>query len=150
MTSDDALYRLHQFQASRRGLAPCSYPEFVMQMVFQSETDLSQLFLPEPEVPSCCRPVVKVGTVYATDSAMARLVWYVMLEAVAVHEAGNWGQVSPEQWLANDRAVASGGRICSAHHSYFDGQTFWVISEGNPRWATIVMPEDTSFLTGGT
>ena len=140
---DDDLYRLHHFQASRRGLPPRDYLEFQRRLINRSDTDLSQLLLPETEVRY--RPVAEVEVVYATHSAMARLPWYVMLEAVAVHTTGDWGEVSPKLWLTNDRAVASAGRICSGHRS-LDGRKFWVVSEGSPRRATIMMPEDTWFL----
>lgn len=140
---DDNLYRLHKFQASRRGLPPRDYFEFQRRLLDCSDTDLSQLLLPETE--DRYRPVVEVEVVYATHSAMARLPWYVMLDAVAFHSAGDWGEVSPQQWLANDRAVASGGRIRSGHRSH-DALKFWVVSEGKPRRATITMPEDTWFL----
>jgi hypothetical protein len=140
---DDGLYRVYQCLACRRGLSPRDYFEFRKRLINHSDTDLSQMYLPETEVRY--KPVVAVGPVYATRSAIAHVAWYEILDAVAVHEAGDWGEISPQQWLANNRAVASGGRVCSAHRN-LDGRKFWVISEGNPRRATIVMPADTSFL----
>ena len=142
---DDALYRIHQFQAARRALPPRDYWEFLQCLTGRSETDLSQLFLPPAEFSS--KPVVEVGPLWATPSATIHVAWYEMLEAVAVHATGHWGAVSPKQWLANDRAVANGGRICSAHWG-LRGLKFWVITEPDRSRTTVVMPEDAWFPGG--
>ena len=125
---EDALYRVHEFQAARRGLPPRDYWEFLKCVTGRSETELSQLFPPPAQFSS--KPVVEVGPLWATPSATIHVAWYEMLEAVAVHATGHWGEVSPKQWLANDRAVANGGRICSAHRS-IRGVRFWVITEAD-------------------
>ena len=141
--SDDPLYRVHEFQAARRSLPPVDYFEFVKCVTGRSDTDLSQLF--SPPVEPWYKPVVQVGPLWATPSAIVNVAWYEMLDAVAVHATGNWGAVSPKQWLANDRAVANGGRICSAHWG-LRGLKFWVITEADR--TTIVMPQDAWFPGG--
>jgi len=142
---DDALYRVHVFQATRRRLPPRDYLGFLRYVTGRSETDLSHLFLPEAE--PWYQPVVQLGTLSATPAAVAHVPWYEMLDAVVVHAAGHWGPVSPQQWLANDRAVAQGGRICSAHGS-LRGRRFWVITEADRSRTSIVMPEEAWFPGG--
>lgn len=142
---EDPLYRVHEFQAARRSLPPVDYFEFLKGVSDRSDTDLSQLFLPSPKI--WFKPIFAVGPVWATPSAVAQVAWFDMLDAVAMHSTGHWGAVSPKQWLANDRAVANGGRICSAHRS-IRGVRFWVITEAD-RWQTsIAMPGDW-WLPGG-
>lgn len=141
----DALYRIHQFQAARRRLPPLDYYDFRRRVRDRSDTDLSQAFLPEPQ--DRFTPIFELGTIYATHTAMAGMPWYEFMMGLAFHERGNWGEVSPKQWLVNDLAVASGGRICSAHRNRF-WVKFWLITEGDRHCTTIVMPEDTWFPGG--
>lgn len=144
-SSDDALYRIHQFQAARRGCPPLDYCNFRMRTVNQNDTDLSQVFLPESPVGR--KPVFKTAAICATSSAVASIPWYEFMMALALHESGHWGEVTPKQWLANDLAVARGGRICSAHRTSF-GVRFWLISDADRRCTTMAMPGDTRFLGG--
>ena len=80
--SDDALYRIHQFQAARRGCPPLDYCSFRMRMVNQNDTDLSQVFLPESPVGR--KPVVKTAAICATSSALASIPWYEFMMALAL------------------------------------------------------------------
>src|SRR3974390_2466679 len=113
----DHLYRIHQFQAARRGRPPLEYNDFLIRAIGQSETDLSQLFLPESRVG--LEPLFNMGVRYVSTSVIAKVDWFDVHWALAAHGRGKWGEVSPKQWLANDLAVASGGRICSAHRNLF-------------------------------
>ena len=141
----DPLYHIHLYQASLRGVPPRDYLDFLKYVTAQSETDLSQLFLPKAE--PWYKPLFEVGPLCPTPLAIANVPWYEMLDAVVVHATGHWGAVSPEQWLANDRAVANGDRICSAHRS-FRGLKFWVITEADRSRTTIGMADDWHFLGG--
>jgi hypothetical protein len=56
------------------------------------------------------------------------------------HEAGDWGEVTPEDRHANDRALMEGTRILSAYYS--SGVRFWIITEADRSKTTVIMPED--------
>lgn len=142
---DDALYRIHEFQAARRNLPPVDYFEFLKGVTGRSDTDLSQLFLPPRKI--WFKPIFQIGPVWASPSTVAQVDWFDMLDAVAIHSTGHWGEVSPKQWLANDRAVANGGRICSAHRS-IRRVRFWVITEADRSQTSMVMPGDWWFPGG--
>ena len=142
---DDPLYRVHEFQAARRILPPVDYFEFLKGVTDRSDTDLSQLFLPPRKI--WFKPIFQIGPVWATPAAVAQVAWFDMLDAVAMHSTGHRGAVSPKQWLANDRAVANGGRICSAHRS-IRGVRFWVITEADRSQTSIVIPEGGWFPGG--
>ena len=143
--SDDVLYQIHQFQAARRRVPPLDYDKFTLRLPFESDTDLSQVFL--PDVRSCLKPFFSIGRIGLIGVAVVRVPWDDVIMAMAKHEHGKWGEVSPKQWLANDLAVANGGRICSAYYSSC-GDKFWLITSADRRHTTVLMPEDTWFPGG--
>lgn len=145
--NEDPLYRVHQFQAARRGRPPLEYYEFRRNVGGQSDTDLTHAFFPEHRARP--EPLFELGAIYATSAAMATVPWDEIMMGLAFHERGQWGEVSPKQWLANDLAVANRERVCSAHLNRF-GVTFWVITDIERRRTTIVMPEETRVPGGIT
>ena len=54
------------------------------------------------------------------------------------HQAGDWGEVCPEDRWANDVALVDGGRLLSVYHLY--DITFWVITEADRSATTILLP----------
>lgn len=64
-----------------------------------------------------------------------------IIAAYCLHRQGHWGDVCPEDWRSNDRAIRNGGRIFSAYHSTH-GQKFWIITEADRSATTILLPED--------
>lgn len=145
--SDDPLYRIHQVQAARRGRPPLEYYEFRREVRGQSDTDLTQAFFPEHRAGP--KPLFELGAIYATSAAMTSVPRDEIMMALAFHERGQWGEVSPKQWLGNDLALANRERVCSAHLNRF-GVKFWVITDIERRRTTIVMPEETCVPGGIT
>lgn len=82
-----------------------------------------------------------LGKIVATRTAFDAIDMHDMLEGVARHARGDWGDVPPEDRIANDEALADEGRLLSA---YTDarGQPFWVITEADRSSTTILLPED--------
>src|ERR1017187_7191509 len=57
------------------------------------------------------------------------------------HQAGDWGNLTDDNRTANDRALAQGRRIVSAHNA-MNGTRFWLITEADRSRTTILLPED--------
>jgi hypothetical protein len=87
------------------------------------------------------RPVrFALGQVAITANASLRLTTEEVMTALCRHATGDWGDLCPEDALANDEAVGGGGRLLSA---YGQGkQRFWVITEVDRSVTTLLLPED--------
>ena len=65
----------------------------------------------------------------------------VVAQLVRRHRLGDWGETGKEDRERNESAIsASGGNI----HSVYDieGTTFWVITEGDRSYTTVMLPDD--------
>jgi hypothetical protein len=81
-----------------------------------------------------------LGQVVATANAAVRLSTEEVITALCRHACGDWGDLCPEDTLANDAALHHGGRLFSA---YGHGQNrFWVITEADRSVTTVLLPED--------
>ena len=73
-------------------------------------------------------------------NASLRLTTEEVLTALHRHSSGDWGDLCPEDTLANDMAVENGGRLLSA---YGNGEhRFWLITEADHSATTVLLPED--------
>ena len=62
------------------------------------------------------------------------------------HAKGDWGEVCPEDWKANDDALNDGSRLLSAY-TLKDGTKIWLITEaaddeGNRSATTALLPSE--------
>ena len=57
------------------------------------------------------------------------------------HRRGDWGNISREDWQANERALKHGERLLSVYHAA-DGTKFCVISQWDRSLTTVLLPED--------
>jgi hypothetical protein len=81
-----------------------------------------------------------LGQVAITANASLRLSTEEVLTALARHASGDWGDLCPEDTLANDTALHKGGRLFSA---YGEGHhRFWIITEADHSVTTVLLPED--------
>ncbi len=81
-----------------------------------------------------------LGEIVATGNASLLLTTEEVLTALQRHANGDWGDLCPEDALANDSALLHGGRLFSA---YGEGQNrFWIITEANRSVTTILLPDD--------
>ena len=81
-----------------------------------------------------------LGQVAITANASLRLSTEAVFTALSRHASGDWGDLCPEDTLANDSAIAHGGRLFSAY-----GQTadrFWVITEADRSSTCILLPDE--------
>ena len=84
---------------------------------------------------------VPLGRVVITANAQNALAATDIDGAIARHQSGDWGNVSKADWSTNDRALRSGERILSVYTS-MSGKPFWVITEADRSYTTVLMPDD--------
>ena len=82
-----------------------------------------------------------LGRLVATPNALAQIPADDMLASLARHASGDWGDVCPEDWQANEQALCCGSRLFSAYHTG-TGTKFWIITEADRSVTTVLMPED--------
>jgi hypothetical protein len=81
-----------------------------------------------------------LGQVAITANASLQLSTEEVFTAMKRHASGDWGDLCPEDTLANDTALDEGGRLLSA---YGQGENrFWVITEADRSVTTVLLPED--------
>lgn len=81
-----------------------------------------------------------LGRLAVTANATLRLTTEEVLTALRRHASGDWGDLCPEDTLANAAALHHGGRLFSV---YGQGrQRFWVITEADRSVTTILLPDD--------
>jgi phosphoserine phosphatase len=57
------------------------------------------------------------------------------------HAAGDWGDLSREDLLANAQALKEGTRLLSAYHLK-NGTKIWIITEWDRSATTLLLPEE--------
>ena len=87
------------------------------------------------------RPVrFPLGLVVTTANASLRLSTEEVMSALCRHARGDWGDLPPEDALANNAALRDGGRLFSA---YGHGENrCWVITDADRSVTTVLLPED--------
>ena len=142
---EDLRYRVHQLQAARRGTSPLAYAEFCRRLPTAFETDLSGLLLRPSGVTVQIQvrrePKFRLGQLCITPAASQAVPPQEVLEAVARHASGDWGQLDPHDWQANEDALRQGGRLFSVYATR-QGQKFYVITESDRRTTTLLLPDD--------
>jgi hypothetical protein len=84
-----------------------------------------------------------LGTVLATPGALRALedAGASAEEFLERHLLGDWGEVSCEDWLENERSIAQGLRILSRYTVAPDVR-IWIITEADRSATTILLPEE--------
>lgn len=88
-------------------------------------------------------PVLLLGTLAATDGAMAALERNAQdpLEFVNRHLAFDWAELPPEDQHANRMAVQYGDRVLSIY-TMADGEKLWIITEADRSCTTLLLPSE--------
>ncbi|MCG2679855.1 MAG: hypothetical protein L6455_07800 [Kiritimatiellae bacterium] len=63
------------------------------------------------------------------------------IDYIARHFRGDWGELDPADWEANDTALVDGTRLLSAYQ-LSSGVKIWVISESDRSSTCILLPEE--------
>ena len=75
-----------------------------------------------------------------TANASLRLSTEEVMTALRRHASGDWGDLCPEDAMANEAAVQEGSRLLSA---YGQGEErFWIITEADRSATTVLLPDD--------
>ena len=130
--AQDALYRIHQCQAARRGQSALAYETFCARLPTTYETDLTGLFMPSAnvtiQIDVKCEPRFQLGKVCITANAANAVPPNEVSQAVARHAAGDWGMLDEHDRQENERALGTCGRLVSVHQAS-NGNRFWVITD---------------------
>jgi len=88
-------------------------------------------------------PIAKfrLGHIVSTPNALAQLTQEDILRGIQRHQAGDWGELDPEDSQANDRALVEGTRILSVYRAANDTK-FWIITEADRSVSTVLLSED--------
>ena len=87
------------------------------------------------------QPLFRLGTVLITPGAILALVeaQQSALDLLERHAYGDWGELAPEDWQANEDALQEGTRLLSAY-TLTTGQRLWIISEWDRSITTLLTP----------
>lgn len=83
---------------------------------------------------------VPLGELAITGSASLRLTTEEVLMGLRRHASADWGDLCPEDTLANDEALHQGGRLLSAYGR--GDHRFLIITEADRSITTVLLPED--------
>ena len=61
--------------------------------------------------------------------------------ALRRHAGGDWGEVGPEDAAENELSLKQGFRLLSAYTDR-KGVKFWIITEADRSYSTVLLPED--------
>ena len=82
-----------------------------------------------------------IGQLVATRNAVGSVPQGEILKALARHTKGDWGDLDPEDKQLNDMAVLQGSRLLSSYKTE-SGVKFWIITECDRSYTTVLLPED--------
>lgn len=91
------------------------------------------------------KPTFPIGEIYLTRGVNDKIAEDVVFAAFVLkslqrHCTRDWGDLTPDDKQANDRALVAGTRILSA---YIIGQyKIWIITEADKSVTTILFPEE--------
>lgn len=85
--------------------------------------------------------IFRLGRIHATPRALTSLNQEDISLGIQRHQAGDWGDLSEEDRLANDRALMACGRLFSSFKAS-NGTKFWIITEADRSATTVLLPED--------
>lgn len=87
--------------------------------------------------------MLTLGQTVATPAALSALVdahesgeWYLHR-----HQCGDWGDLDPNDWAANDLSLRDGTRILSAY-LLPTNEMLWIITEWDRSVTTLLLPNE--------
>jgi hypothetical protein len=86
-------------------------------------------------------PYIVLGRTVVTANARNTLADTDVNKALARHRSGDWGEVCNTDWKANDDAIKNGERVLSVYTGK-DGDKFWIITEADRSYTTVLLPND--------
>jgi len=92
--------------------------------------------IPGPPVPK-----FELGEIVITRGANVEIDKPIVMASLRRHHCGDWGDLDDEDRLANERALAQGGRLLSVYLSQ-KKERFYIITEAERSATTILMPDE--------
>lgn len=83
----------------------------------------------------------ELGRLLITSNAAAVLANAEVLQALARHARGDWGELCEADRQENELSLREGFRLLSAYRDR-SGVRFWVITEADRSITTVLLPED--------
>src|SRR5260370_8411607 len=80
------------------------------------------------------------GQIVATPNALNQIPNEEVLSALSRHAQGDWGTMDLEDLVANERALAKGGRLFSSYKS-LSGIPFCILIQYDPSAPPILLPQ---------
>lgn len=82
-----------------------------------------------------------LGRIVVTSNVSNALADDDINTAIERHKSGDWGEVCEADWKTNNNAIKHGERVLSAYTSSI-GYKFWIITEADRSYTTVLLPED--------
>jgi hypothetical protein len=108
---------------------------------FLSLSDYATKSVDDPRDGDCSDERFPLGRVVVTANASNILAAEDISVAIDRHKSGDWGEVSDSDRRANDNAIKCGDRVLSAYTG-IGGDKFWIITEADRSYTTVLMPDD--------
>ncbi len=86
-------------------------------------------------------PSLLVGRAFASRRALSRVSHASLILALKRHERGDWGEVDPLTWKANDEALWRGAEVVSSYEDEKRNR-FRVITESDRSKTRILLDEE--------
>lgn len=85
--------------------------------------------------------IFATGRLCATRGLIAAVPVTEQLAALRRHLQGDWGEVSPDDWQANEESLVNGARLLSVYFAS-NGEKFWIITEADRSSTTMLLPSE--------
>jgi hypothetical protein len=95
----------------------------------------------ETIIPIVKGPKFAPGSLYMTPGVQKEIDIADLTVALRRHGSGDWGDVGPEDWQANEDALKNDLRLFSVYHSS-NGTKFWIITEWDRSVTTALLPSE--------
>ena len=82
-----------------------------------------------------------IGQIVATPGAIEVMEDGEITRLLQRHQSGDWGQVSKDDWQANDFSLRERTRLLSAYTTQ-SGTKLWVITEADRSATTLLLPDE--------
>ena len=139
MTTISAGARVGHWRVREDGRSPSAEKGF--ELLRQPRFPLGRLFA-TPGVVALVAEIGIEGRPYSVQVAAGdELPMSRLLPFLRRHVAGDWGDVSAEDWKANDEALAAGERLLSAY-VVRPGERLWIITEADRSSTTVLLPDE--------
>lgn len=83
----------------------------------------------------------QIGRLAATPAVLEEIPQPELMAALKRHMRCDWGNICEADRRANDLALKTGERLLSSYKSG-SGTKFWIITEGNRSYTTILLPSE--------